>query len=38
MKRINIISEAIYKGKHKLVNQGAFVTTGPCGKAITIAC
>jgi hypothetical protein len=25
MKRINIISEAIYKGKHKLVNQGAFV-------------
>jgi hypothetical protein len=25
MKRINIISEAIYKGKHKLVNQGAFI-------------
>ena len=25
MKRINIISETIYKGKHKLVNQGAFV-------------
>jgi hypothetical protein len=25
MKRINIISEAIYKGQHKLVNQGAFV-------------
>ncbi len=25
MKKINIISETIYKGKHKLVNQGAFV-------------
>ena len=25
MKRINIISETIYKGKHKLVNQGAFI-------------
>jgi hypothetical protein len=25
MKRINIISETIYKGQHKLVNQGAFV-------------
>jgi hypothetical protein len=25
MKNINIISEAIYKGQHKLVNQGAFV-------------
>lgn len=25
MKNINIISEAIYKGKHKLVNQGAFI-------------
>ena len=25
MKKINIISEAIYKGKHKLVNQGAFI-------------
>ena len=25
MKRINIISEAIYKGQHKLVNQGAFI-------------
>ena len=25
MKRINIISETIYKGQHKLVNQGAFI-------------
>lgn len=25
MKNINIISEAIYKGQHKLVNQGAFI-------------
>ena len=25
MKKINIISETIYKGQHKLVNQGAFV-------------
>jgi len=25
VKKINIISETIYKGKHKLVNQGAFV-------------
>jgi hypothetical protein len=25
MKRINIISETIYKGQHKLVNKGAFI-------------
>jgi hypothetical protein len=25
MKKINIISETIYKGQHKLVNQGAFI-------------